>query len=52
MISLLTDTNDEEVRKAAIFVLQTCKKISRLQTKKIHEMEIWYRLPDLANISF
>ncbi|XP_036440827.1 LOW QUALITY PROTEIN: telomere repeats-binding bouquet formation protein 1 [Colossoma macropomum] len=28
MISLLTDANDEEVRKAAIFVLQTCKKIT------------------------
>ncbi|XP_022535266.2 telomere repeats-binding bouquet formation protein 1 [Astyanax mexicanus] len=28
MISLLTDTNDEEVRKAAIFVLHTCKKIT------------------------
>uniref|UniRef100_A0A3B4EGI6 Myb-like domain-containing protein n=1 Tax=Pygocentrus nattereri TaxID=42514 RepID=A0A3B4EGI6_PYGNA len=32
MISLLTDANDEEVRKAAIFVLQTCKKISELHT--------------------
>ncbi|KAL7878549.1 hypothetical protein AOLI_G00095230 [Acnodon oligacanthus] len=28
MISVLTDANDEEVRKAAIFVLQTCKKIT------------------------
>ncbi|KAG7332861.1 hypothetical protein KOW79_002996 [Hemibagrus wyckioides] len=27
MISLLTDANDEEVRKAATFVLQTCKKL-------------------------
>ncbi|XP_058243605.1 telomere repeats-binding bouquet formation protein 1 isoform X2 [Hemibagrus wyckioides] len=28
MISLLTDANDEEVRKAATFVLQTCKKLA------------------------
>ncbi|XP_072551913.1 telomere repeats-binding bouquet formation protein 1 [Salminus brasiliensis] len=28
MISVLTDTKDEEVRKAAIFVLHTCKKIT------------------------
>ncbi|KAK1785003.1 hypothetical protein P4O66_018443, partial [Electrophorus voltai] len=28
MISLLTETNDEEVRKAVTFVLQTCKKIT------------------------
>lgn len=30
MISLLTDVNDEEVKKAATFVLQTCKKLSEL----------------------
>ncbi|MCI4379554.1 hypothetical protein PGIGA_G00229790 [Pangasianodon gigas] len=28
MISLLTDSNDEEVRKAATFVLQTCKNLT------------------------
>lgn len=30
MISLLTDANDEEVRKAATFVLQTCKKLGEV----------------------
>lgn len=30
IISLLTDVNDEEVKKAATFVLQTCKKLSEL----------------------
>ncbi|XP_076155004.1 telomere repeats-binding bouquet formation protein 1 [Alosa pseudoharengus] len=29
VISLLTDTQDEELKKAATFVLQTCKKISQ-----------------------
>ncbi|KTF78951.1 hypothetical protein cypCar_00014906 [Cyprinus carpio] len=30
MILLLTETSDEEVRKAAMFVLHTCKRISEL----------------------
>ncbi|KAK3570845.1 hypothetical protein QTP86_028276 [Hemibagrus guttatus] len=53
MISLLTDTIDEEVRKAATFVLQTCKKlagqsvVSDLQRHRQSAWEIQQRIQQL-----
>ncbi|MCJ8733670.1 hypothetical protein PDJAM_G00226330 [Pangasius djambal] len=57
MISLLTDANDEEVRKAATFVLQTCKNLtgpiagqsveSELQRHRQSAWEIQQRIQQL-----
>ncbi len=42
MISLLTEASDEEVRKAAMFVLHTCKRISELRIFIfVHIHTIW-----------
>ncbi|KAI5624302.1 telomere repeats-binding bouquet formation protein 1, partial [Silurus asotus] len=40
MISLLTDVNDEEVKRAATFVLQTCRNLTGSLTGQIVESDL------------
>ncbi|XP_046720831.1 telomere repeats-binding bouquet formation protein 1 isoform X2 [Silurus meridionalis] len=40
MISLLTDVNDEEVKRAATFVLQTCRNLTGSLTAQIVESDL------------
>lgn len=52
MIQVLTESQDEELHKAATFVLQNCKQMSKLTVSawKIREMVSVFKFSELSRL--